>query len=172
MRLVVRDVCRGSTTEMMRRTVLWLLAVVVSGSLVTAWLVASKREQEVGFTQRTPTLDELAGKYVMTDGTLKWLADRYHHRFPVGSIALKQDQTFVTQQMPDFFYRSGRIADDLRPQRGIWSLAREGDGWSVQLRLEPGQVPVRLMIKGEESPYSLHFTVDAEASMDLRQVTH
>jgi hypothetical protein len=115
------------------------------------------------FTTERPSATDLLGAYVLDDESVHMLRDA-HVTIPTSSFIIRPDGTFTLSRVPSCWRAAYTCSSATEEVSGKWRLGKHQDWWSLQLTCtnidgqstEYGNVA---MIRGDEPPYKLHFTV-------------
>lgn len=127
---------------------------------------------EGDFATVEPKIEDLNGKYVPTEETLKYIASQggYDVNENRVFIRLLPNGDFVMQDIPDWWLTDfGQPQGCLINGEGQWDVVQHQDWWELRFAFPPESnlclekyssgLTISVPIVGDDKPYSLWFTV-------------
>jgi hypothetical protein len=125
------------------------------------------------YTSVRPDESSLIGEYALDSRSREMLQDVYKVAPPPAAFVLRPDHSFTIVNVPSCWRIDDTCIGRTETASGRWEIGKHQEWWAVQLTCEriDGEATsfgLSAMLRGEDPPYLLHFTVgDPDAGNGL-----
>jgi len=115
--------------------------------------------QELDFTRKKPEIQDLVGVWVPTKETAKEILERGRYPSANTYLELRDDNTFVIHEMPDWWSDSaGESHGKFESRSGTWTLKEDENVWTIwRISLRTEDSGSSVTVYRQKAPYQLFF---------------